>query len=115
MPVKPLECSVLDDSLPANLSFGDSTLNQAIYSQLSDARTRAAMCAQWTDNLGVAVPADGLLASVGVAAAASADLFDSGDATLGDLVRIGIGETDYPVGGITLAPLTGSECLAKAG
>lgn len=106
---------MLDDSLPANLSFGGSTLNQAIYSQLSDARTRAAICAQWTDNLGAAVSADVLLASVGVAAAASADLFDSGDATLGDLVRIGMGEADYPVGGIAPAPLTGGDCLAEAG
>lgn len=86
---------------------------QAIYSQLSGLRIRAVMRAQWTDNLGSVVSAEVLLASVGAAATTIEDLFGSQDATLGDLVRIGTGEADYPVGGITLAPLTRSECLAE--
>lgn len=86
---------------------------QAIYSQLSGLQIRRVMQAQWTDKLGDAVPDDVLLDSVGAAATTIEDLFGSGDATLGDLVRIGIGEADYPVGGITIAPLTRSECLAE--
>ena len=86
---------------------------QAIYNRQIEAQILAAMSAQWTNYLGAVVSADVLLTSVGAAAALIADLFDTGDATLGDLVRIGVGEADYPVGGITLAPLTGGECLAE--
>lgn len=86
---------------------------QEIYNRQIDAQIVAAMSAQWTDNLGAVVSADVLLDSVGAAAVTIEDLFGRSDATLGDLVRIGVGEIDYPVGGISLAPLRGFECLAE--
>jgi acyl-homoserine lactone acylase PvdQ len=86
---------------------------QEIYNRQIDAQTRAAMSVQWTDNLGAVVPADVMLGSIGAAATTIQEVFGRADATLGDLVRIGNGETDYPVGGISLAPLKEFECLAE--
>jgi acyl-homoserine lactone acylase PvdQ len=78
---------------------------QAVYGQLSEEGIEAVHHAQWAARVSEVVPGGALLAGVGRAVKATTDRFGA-DATLGDLVRIGVGEEDYPVGGIRLVPVT---------
>jgi len=80
---------------------------QAVYDQLSDEDIEAVHHAQSKGGVGDVVSDSVLLAGINRAADGITDLFGAG-ATLGDLVRIGVGDEDYPVGGIRLAPLTRS-------
>lgn len=59
------------------------------------------------------VPDAILLGALDGAAATADRLAREGKSTLGDLARIGIGERDYPVGGISLRPLRGNSCDAR--
>jgi penicillin amidase len=82
---------------------------QAVYDQLSDEDAEAVHHAQWEGSVRSGVADSVLLGGIDRAAKKGADLFGeafSSEATLGDLVRIGAGDEDYPVGGIRLAPVT---------
>jgi acyl-homoserine-lactone acylase len=86
---------------------------QAIFSQFDDPQVQAMMRAQWTDALGSVVSPDVLLDGIPAAAALIAELFGHQAATLGDLVRIGVGDEDHPVGGMALEPWGRRLCLAE--
>ena len=82
---------------------------QAIYTQLPPEKIEPLLRQQWTGRIDHLVSDDLLLGSIPLASGMIHDLFGetdaAKDATLGDLVRIGIGTNDFPVGGISLGPL----------
>ncbi len=79
---------------------------QEVFKQLPSDRVRRVVRGQWTGKLDAVVSDKILLESIPLASRLKAELFERKDATLGDLLRIGMGEKDYPVGGLCLGPLS---------
>jgi acyl-homoserine-lactone acylase len=78
---------------------------QAIFKQLPEDKIKPVLRGQWTGKLDAALTDDVLLGSIPLAVGTMHELFGDKEATLGELSRIGIGQNDYPVGGLCLGPL----------
>jgi acyl-homoserine-lactone acylase len=79
---------------------------QEVFKQLPADKIRPVLREQWAGKVDAVVSDDILLGSIPIASRLIQELFGDKEATLGDLLRIGIGEKDYPVGGLCLGPLS---------
>lgn len=86
---------------------------QAVYNQLPSEKIEPVLRKQWTGNIDNFVADDVLLGGIPLASRMIHDLFGKKNATLGDLVRIGIGPNDFPVGGLSLGPLARNVAYAE--